>query len=99
MRIGIAAIVAALVMTATAAPTRPESLRRAHRIVCLGDSITQGGGPPDGYVYLLDRYLNTLYGSTGEIEVLNAGISGQKAPDMEARFRRDVLDRKPDMVT
>ena len=33
------------------------------------------------------------------IEVVNAGISGHKATDMAARFQRDVLDKKPDLVT
>ncbi len=45
------------------------------RIVTLGDSITQGGGQPGGYVWLLDRYLNALYPAT-PITVVNAGISG-----------------------
>lgn len=81
------------------APDTPEPLRDVRRIVCLGDSITEAGGQPGGYVWLLDRILNNLYGSAGKIEVINAGISGQKAPDMRARFRRDVLDRKPDLVT
>jgi acyl-CoA thioesterase I len=37
---------------------------------------------------------------TGQtIEVVNAGISGHKATDMQARFQRDVLDKKPDLVT
>jgi lysophospholipase L1-like esterase len=31
--------------------------------------------------------------------VINAGISGHKSTDMLARFQRDVLDRKPDLVT
>src|SRR5579863_9137534 len=46
----------------TAAQTRPKALEGIHRVVCLGDSITQAGGQPGGYVWLLERYLNTLYG-------------------------------------
>lgn len=74
----------------------PERLRGVHRIVCLGDSITQGGEGPGGYVWLVRRYLTQLY---PEVEVINAGISGHKSTDMLARFQRDVLDKKPQLVT
>lgn len=76
----------------------PAPLRGVRRIVCLGDSITQGGEAPGGYVWLLRRTLAALYPSPG-IEVVNAGISGNKSGDMLARFQRDVLDKKPDLVT
>jgi len=74
----------------------PARLRDVHRIVCLGDSITQGGEAPGGYVWLVRRYLTALY---PDIEVINAGISGHKSTDMLERFQRDVLDKKPQMVT
>lgn len=76
--------------------TPPPALQGVHRIVCLGDSITQGGEAPGGYVWLFRRYLTALYPN---IEVINAGISGHKSTDMLARYQRDVLDAKPDMVT
>ena len=76
--------------------TPPPALDGVHRIVCLGDSITQGGEAPGGYVWILRRYLTTLYPN---IEVINAGISGHKSTDMLARYQRDVIDQKPDMVT
>ncbi|HEU4751708.1 MAG TPA: SGNH/GDSL hydrolase family protein, partial [Armatimonadota bacterium] len=86
----------------TAAPARasqgPIDLKHVHRIVTLGDSITQGGGRPGGYVWLIDQYLQALYPEQ-KIEVINAGISGHKSNDMLARFQRDVLDKKPDVVT
>lgn len=74
----------------------PAALKDVHRIVCLGDSITQAGEAPGGYVWLLRRYLTMLYPN---MEVINAGISGHKSTDMLERFQRDVLDKKPDMVT
>ncbi len=77
---------------------RPPLLKGVHRIVCLGDSITQGGEGPGGYVWLVRHYLNALYPEQ-PIEVVNAGISGHKSTDMLARFQRDVLDKKPDLVT
>ncbi len=83
------------------AQERPEPLKNVHRIVCLGDSITQGGEGPGGYVWLLRHYLHAIYSGTpgGDIEVINAGISGHKSNDMKARFQKDVLDHKPDLVT
>lgn len=76
----------------------PSALKGVKRIVCLGDSITQGGEGPGGYVWLVRHYLQALYPQQN-IEVLNAGISGHKSNDMLARFQRDVLDKKPDLVT
>ena len=76
----------------------PPQLRGVRKIVTLGDSITQGGGQPGGYVWLLQRYLEALYPGQG-IQVVNAGISGHKSTDMAARFQRDVAAVKPDLVT
>lgn len=76
----------------------PAALRNVHRIVTMGDSITQGGEGPAGYVGLLRNTLKALYPDQN-IEVINAGISGHKATDMQARFQRDVIDKKPDLVT
>lgn len=86
---------------AQASTDLPEPLKGVRRIVCLGDSITQGGEGRGGYVWLLRHYLAALYGGNGKlgIEVINAGISGHKSNDMLARFQRDVLDKKPDLVT
>lgn len=91
-------LLAALPALPALASDRPHALRGVRRIVTLGDSITQGGARPGGYVWLIDRYLKAIY--PGEpIEIVNAGISGHKSTDMLARFQRDVLDRKPDLVT
>lgn len=83
---------------ATLPPEIQKVLNGRHRIVTLGDSITEAGKLPNGYVWLLQRYLETLY-PTQKIEIVNAGISGHKATDMQARFQRDVIDKKPDLVT
>lgn len=76
----------------------PDALANVRRIVTLGDSITQAGGEPGGYVSLFTERLNRLYPAR-KWEVLNAGISGHRSTEMLARFQRDVLDRKPDLVT
>src|SRR4051794_29890099 len=75
----------------------PPMLVGVKRIVMMGDSITQMGGQAHGYVTLIDHGLKEAYPSN-PIEVINVGIGGQKAPDMHARFKRDVLDKHPDMV-
>lgn len=76
----------------------PALLKGVKRIVMLGDSITQGGEGRGGYVWLIRTYLKELYPSAN-IEVMNAGISGHKSTDMLARYRKDVLDKKPDLIT
>lgn len=72
----------------------PDLLRGARRIVCLGDSITESGGAPDGYVTLIREAT-----ADRAIEVINAGIGGHRSSDMRARFTRDVLRHRPDLVT
>lgn len=72
-------------------------LRTGERIVFLGDSITQGGDQPGGYVALVREAIKTRFPITG-IEVIGAGISGNKVPDLETRLDRDVLAKKPTTV-
>jgi len=70
---------------------------QGERIVFLGDSITEAGNQPGGYVSLVRDELASRYPALG-IEVIGAGISGNKVPDLEARLDRDVLARKPTTV-
>jgi lysophospholipase L1-like esterase len=86
-----------LVAFAVAAQGKPD-LSRVHRIVMMGDSITQMGAAPKGYVTLVDQTLDASRPSD-PFEVVNVGIGGQKAPQMLERFQRDVVDKKPDLVT
>lgn len=78
-------------------PPTPEPLRGKNRIVFVGDSITQGGGQYGGYVWLLQRYLNTLYPQQ-KLEMISSGVSGNTSAQLSERFQRDVLDKKPDLV-
>lgn len=75
----------------------PPLLAGVKRIVMMGDSITEAGRSPRGYITVLDQTLKSTYPGN-PIELINVGIGGQKAPDMHARFKRDVLDKKPEMV-
>jgi acyl-CoA thioesterase I len=86
------------VSEASPPPEIQNVLAGKRRIVAIGDSITEAGKYPGGYVWLIERYLNSLYPDQ-KIEIINAGISGHKATDMQARFQTDVIDKKPDLVT
>ena len=86
------------VSEATPPPEIQNVLAGKRRIVTVGDSITEAAKYPGGYVWLLQRYLNALYPDR-KIEIVNAGISGNKATDMQARFQKDAIDKKPDLVT
>ena len=64
--------------------------------VFLGDSITQAGTSPHGYITLFELFC----GVNGyEVEIVNAGISGHKSNDMLARLEEDVLSHNPDWVS
>ncbi len=67
------------------------------RIVFLGDSITESGAASGGYVTLVADSLQAVYGD-GAVEVIGAGISGNKVPDLLGRLQSDVLAQKPSHV-
>jgi lysophospholipase L1-like esterase len=74
------------------------TLKKGDRVVFLGDSITQGGDSHDkGYVRLIRKTLAEKHADLG-IEVIGAGISGNKVPDLQRRLEKDVLARKPTIV-
>lgn len=71
-------------------------LKDGDTIVFLGDSITQAGAKPEGYVSLFSLFC----GVNGyELKVINAGISGHKSNDMLARLEKDVLAHRPAWVS
>lgn len=72
-------------------------LRKGDRIAFLGDSITAGGVRPDGYVWLIEDAL-ARRAPDREVEVIRAGISGHKVPNLQERLERDVLSKKPTAV-
>ena len=85
------------VSQATPPPEIQNVLAGKRKIVIVGDSITEAGKYPGGYVWLLERYLSALYPDR-KIKIVNAGISGNKAADMQGRFQKDAIDQKPDLV-
>jgi lysophospholipase L1-like esterase len=90
---------AALMIGVTfAAPLRAAGLpvKSRQTIAFMGDSITEQGAAPKGYVTLVIRGLEAVRVKTTAIP---AGISGHKSNDMLARLERDVLSKKPDWMT
>ena len=67
------------------------------RVIFLGDSITQAGNEPNGYVCLIREAIQSGEGDD-KVEVIGAGISGNKVPDLQARLDHDVLALKPTTV-
>lgn len=72
-------------------------LKAGDRIVFLGDSITQAGAGPSGYVTLVREALAKEHADLN-LEVIGAGISGNRVPNLESRLERDVLSKKPTIV-
>ena len=86
-----------LAVPTNAAEGTPGPLKKGDRIVFLGDSITQGGDGPQGYVGIIRGKLAGDHKDLG-IEVINAGISGHKVPDLQGRLDRDVIAKMPTIV-
>ena len=70
-------------------------LKQGDQIVAIGDSITAGGG----YMRNVDDVLAAQYPELKLPKVINAGIGGQKAEDLINRFQKDVVAKKPAVVT
>ena len=67
------------------------------RIVFFGDSITQAGVNPNGYIRVLDTMLRNK-GVAEKYELIGAGIGGNKIYDLYLRMDDDVLAKNPDVV-
>ncbi|MGE3804947.1 MAG: SGNH/GDSL hydrolase family protein [Gemmataceae bacterium] len=96
IRIGALAAFLLVVSTSQAAEG-PIELKKGDRIVFLGDSITQAASGKSGYITLIKQALDEKNKDLA-IETVNAGISGNKVPDLQKRVERDVIKRKPNIV-
>ncbi len=67
------------------------------RVVFFGDSITQAGVQPGGYIAQINDSL-VQKNKAPEYELIGAGIGGNKVYDLFLRLEPDVLDKKPDLV-
>ena len=67
------------------------------RIVFFGDSITQAGVTPKGYITQMGEMLDQQ-GLKSKYELVGAGISGNKIYDLFLRMDSDVLAKQPNIV-
>jgi lysophospholipase L1-like esterase len=87
-----------LSMTVITAPVEAARipLKNGQKIGFMGDSITQAGAEPQGYVTLVIRGLEA---NGIQVSSIAAGIGGHKSNQMLERLDRDVLSKKPDWMT
>ncbi len=67
------------------------------RIIFFGDSITQMGVQPGGYITRFGESLASK-GIAGKYDLIGAGIGGNKVYDLFLRMEDDVLAKSPDLV-
>lgn len=85
-------------------------LKQGATVVIQGDSITDAGrkkdiGEPNnlealgrGYAQLIAYHLLSKYPEK-KLKVYNRGISGNKVPDLDARWDKDCIELKPDILS
>jgi len=96
-RLILIASIGAVGATASVRSAWADGLKSGDRIVFLGDSITEAGAGPGGYVTLLREMIAGKLPDL-KVEILGAGISGNRVPDLEKRLEKDVLAKKPTRV-
>src|SRR5271155_3096774 len=67
------------------------------RVVFFGDSITQAGVQPGGFITRIGDALKQK-GLSSQYDLVGAGIGGNKIYDLYLRMDDDVLAQNPDVV-
>ena len=87
---------------------RLPKLAKRSRLLFLGDSITDmkwGRNERDRNHYLGHSYVYLIASRLGvdmpeaQLEFFNRGISGHKVSDLKARWKKDAVDMKPDLLS
>lgn len=87
-------LAASLLLAPVKAPAAEDFfLKDGDRVVLLGDSITQMGI----YTAYLEQWINTRFPDRN-ISFFNVGIGGQRSPQGNERFKRDVLAYAPTVL-
>lgn len=73
------------------------TVQKKQKIIFFGDSITQAGVQPKGYITQLSDLL-TNKGIAGNYELVGKGIGGNKIYDLYLRMEEDVVALFPDVV-
>ena len=71
--------------------------KKPTRVVFFGDSITQQGAQPGGYMVKMKEALEKT-GRSSDFDLIGAGIGGNKVYDLYLRMEDDVLSQDPDVV-
>lgn len=71
--------------------------QQKQRVIFFGDSITQAGVKPKGYITVLGEMLQQK-GLQDRYELHGAGIGGNKVYDLYLRMEEDVLAKNPQIV-
>jgi lysophospholipase L1-like esterase len=86
-----------LFLAALALATAFQTDKKMTKVVFFGDSITEAGVQPGGYISLMRNHLQANPRG-GEYELLGAGIGGNKVYDLYLRLEKDVLAHTPDVT-
>jgi len=73
------------------------TMQQKKKIIFFGDSITQAGVGPKGYITRFGEKL-AQKGLKDQYELTGAGIGGNKVYDLYLRMEDDVLSKNPDIV-
>lgn len=73
----------------------PSSLKK--RVIFFGDSITEAGAKPGGYITRMDSMI-ALQGQADRYELSGSGVSGNKIYDLYLRMEEDVVKKEPAIV-
>src|SRR5215212_7207997 len=73
------------------------TFQKKQHIVFFGDSITEMGVKPGGYIARMNETLNKK-GLASQYELVGAGVGGNKIYDLYLRMDSDVLAKNPDIV-
>src|SRR4030095_15232222 len=90
--IWIVLFVAAAVLMSFLKDTRDKN----RKIIFFGDSITQAGVNPGGYISDMKEMLSAA--GIDNYELVGAGIGGNKVYDLYLRMPQDVIAQSPDIV-
>lgn len=96
-KITLLSVLFSAILLSTISASYLDTIKKGERIIFFGDSITQLGNDPGGYVTMVRDSITSKYKDYG-IEVIGAGISGNKVPDLLARIDKDVLAKEPTTV-
>jgi lysophospholipase L1-like esterase len=70
---------------------------KTQKVIFFGDSITEAGAKPGGYIVKMKDAL-LQKGLSSQYDLIGAGVGGNKVYDLYLRMDDDVLSQNPDVV-